>query len=82
MCRVKEQLKSYESVIVDNISNLKMSDLENDVRKDVYSYKIPYQEAVLKSEWKFFNHFVPIYFNGLIKNLCFFWNFEQLFLVT
>lgn len=50
MCRVKEQLKSYESVIVDHISNVKMSDLENDVRKDVYSYKIPYQEAVLKSE--------------------------------
>ncbi|XP_055320162.1 E3 ubiquitin-protein ligase SHPRH [Sitodiplosis mosellana] len=48
MCLAKEQLKAYESVIVDHISNVKMIELENDVRKDVYSYKIPYQEAVLK----------------------------------
>lgn len=50
MCLAKEQLKSYESTIVDQISNVKMKELENDVRRDVYSYKIPYQEAILKSK--------------------------------
>lgn len=50
MCLVKEQLQLYESVIVDNLTNLKVKELENDIRKDVYSYKAPYQEAILKSK--------------------------------
>lgn len=52
MCLAKEQLQMYESVIVDHISNVKIKDLENDVRKDVYSYKVPYQEHILKSKLK------------------------------
>lgn len=50
MCMAKEQLRSYESVIVDHISNVKMMELENDVRREVYSYKVPFQEAILKSK--------------------------------
>lgn len=57
MCMAKEQLRSYESVIVDHISNVKMMELENDVRREVYSYKVPYQEAILKSKWLHFTHF-------------------------
>lgn len=47
LCLAKQQLQMYEGVIVDSITNVKIR--ENDVRRDVYSWKAPYQEAILKS---------------------------------
>lgn len=49
LCLAKEQLKMYESVIVDNLTNMKVKEMENDIRRNVYSYKASYQEAILKS---------------------------------
>lgn len=48
LCLAKQQLQMYESVIVDSITNVKIR--ENDGRHDVYSWKAPYQEAILKSK--------------------------------
>lgn len=50
LCLVKEQLKMYESAIVDTKTeqNVKLRDVET--QRDVYSWKAPYQEAILKSK--------------------------------
>lgn len=50
LCLAKEQLKVYEGVIVDNLTNMKAKEMEQDIKRDVYSYKAPYQEAILKSK--------------------------------
>lgn len=51
MCEAKEQLRTYERMIVDYISNAKIRELEVGKTREVYSYKIPYQEKILQSEF-------------------------------
>lgn len=50
LCLVKQQLKMYEGVIIDSVTeqNVKLSD--TDTQRAVYSWKTPYQEAILKSK--------------------------------
>lgn len=48
LCLVKQQLKEFESVIVDSLTEVNVKIRETDVDRDVYSWKPPYQEAILK----------------------------------
>lgn len=50
LCLVKQQLKMYESAIVDSVTEQNVKIRENDTQRDVYSWKPPYQEAILKSK--------------------------------
>lgn len=49
LCLAKQQLKAYEGVIVDSITEQNVKIRENDSQRDVYSWKPPHQEAILKS---------------------------------
>lgn len=49
LCLVKQQLKMYESVVVDSVTEQNVKLRDNDAQRDVYSWKAPYQEAILKS---------------------------------
>lgn len=52
LCLVKQQLKMYEGVIVDSVTEQNVKIRENDTRRDVYSWKAPFQEAILKSKYR------------------------------
>lgn len=40
----------YEGVIVDSVTEQNVKIREIDTQRDVYSWKAPYQEAILKSK--------------------------------
>lgn len=75
LCLVKQQLQMYEGVIVDSVTNQNVKIRDNDVeRRDVYSWKAPYQEAILKSIHSPNIYIIEylLYINKFISNVNFF----------
>lgn len=81
LCLAKEQLKRYESVIVDTITNMKIGMRDNDeqARGDVCSWKAPYQETILKSKspnelgccelnWKYSAHYKKVEYQSVYSH--------------
>lgn len=54
LCLVKQQLKMYEGVVIDRETEKNVKLRDNDTQRDVYSWKPPYQEAILKSKKSIF----------------------------
>lgn len=61
LCLAKQQLKMYECVIVDSVTEQNVKIRDNDTQRDVYSWKPTHQEAILKSNE--ISHLFCIYLN-------------------